>query len=142
MPRVSRSALLPYPAAKLFELVNDVERYPEFLPWCAAAEVVSTQPGEMVAALVIRRGGLSERFTTRNAISFPDRIEMNLVDGPFERLSGAWQFTGLGEGCKVELDLEFEYARGFLHRAIGSVFGKAASSLVDAFCQRARALYR
>ncbi len=134
--------MLPYPAAKLFALVNDVERYPEFLPWCAAAEVVSTKPGEMLAALVIRRGALSERFTTRNAYSFPERIEMSLVEGPFERLSGAWKFTTLGEGCKVELDLEFEYARGFLHRAIGSAFGRAASSLVDAFCTRARTLYQ
>ncbi|NJN52459.1 MAG: type II toxin-antitoxin system RatA family toxin [Gammaproteobacteria bacterium] len=142
MPRVNRSALLPYPAAKLFELVNDVARYPEFLPWCSKAEVVSASPEEMVAALTIQKGGLSERFTTRNFLSFPDTIELELVDGPFARMQGLWRFTALGHGCKVELDIEFEYSRGIMQRVIGGVFSHATSSLVDAFCVRARALYR
>ncbi len=142
MPRVHRSALLPYPAAKLFELVNDVARYPEFLPWCAAADVVSVSEVEMVAALTIARGGISEQFTTRNFLTFPDTIEMELVDGPFARMQGLWRFTALGHGCKVELDMDFEYSRGLVHKVIGSVFSHAAGSLVDAFCVRARALYQ
>ncbi len=125
----------------MFDLVNDVERYPEFLPWCASAEVQSRSSDEVVATLEIRRAGLRHRFTTRNALSAPEYVALELVDGPFERFEGAWQFTPLAaDACKVALDLDFEYAGRIVRAALGPVFNRSADTLVDAFCTRARAL--
>jgi ribosome-associated toxin RatA of RatAB toxin-antitoxin module len=109
MTRIVRSALLPYPATNLFDLVNDVARYPEFLPWCASAEVMTADASTVVAALTIEQGRIRERLVTCNRLSFPERIELSLVEGPFRRLAGFWSFTKLGDaGCKVELELVFE----------------------------------
>jgi ribosome-associated toxin RatA of RatAB toxin-antitoxin module len=142
MTRIVRSALLPYPAAHVFELVNDVERYPEFIPWCTGAEVMTTDVSTVVAALTVQQGRIRERFVTRNSLRFPERIELTLVEGPFRRFAGLWSFTRLGDaGCKVELDLDFEMSFGLVQKAFGGFFGRAAGSLVDAFCERARALY-
>jgi ribosome-associated toxin RatA of RatAB toxin-antitoxin module len=142
MTRIVRSALLPYPATNLFDLVNDVARYPEFLPWCASAEVMTADASTVVAALTIEQGRIRERLVTCNRLSFPERIELSLVEGPFRRLAGFWSFTKLGDaGCKVELELEFEM-HGVVQKAFSGIFGRAAGSLVDAFCERARALYR
>lgn len=137
MPSVRRSALLPYPAAAVFTIVNDVARYPEFLPWCSAATVVEQRPDEMIAALSLSAQGLSETFTTRNRLIPFERIDMQLVSGPFRRLSGSWLFTALGsnQGCRVELELDFQ-PHG-LGRLLGGVFNGAADQLVDAFCGRA-----
>jgi len=107
MPQVRRSALLPYSAAQVFDLVGDIERYPDFLPWCSRAQIVSNGGGEVVAELTIMKGRISERFTTRNVMSYPDSIELHLVQGPFKRLAGMWRFTTLAElGSKVELELD------------------------------------
>ncbi len=145
MKRVQRSALLPFPGPHLFDLVNDIERYPEFLPWCAKAEVVSREAHDLVAALTLRKGGIEHTFTTRNTARFPEQIDMQLVDGPFERFTGSWRFTDLGKGdvvgCKIELDLQFEFSRHLLTGMFRSLFSSAANSLVDAFCARARQLY-
>lgn len=123
----------------MFDLVNDVERYPDFLPWCAAAEVQSRTDDVMVAALEIRRAGMSHRFTTRNRMSRPQRLTLELVDGPFDHFDGVWQFTALApDACKVALDLDFDYAGRLLRAALGPVFNRSADTLVDAFCARAR----
>ena len=159
MKRVQRSALLPYPGVYLFDLVNDIERYPEFLPWCSKAEIVSRQAREVLAALTVRKAGIEHTFTTRNIARFPDQINIHLVDGPFERLTGRWRFIdlggekgeGMGEGtsasagpvgCKVELDLQFEFSRHLLTGMLQSIVSGAASGLVDAFCVRAGELYQ
>ena len=156
MPRVQRSALLPIPAAQMFELVNDIERYPEFLPWCAHAEVVGRDDTSTTATLTVKRGRMERAFTTRNVRQYPQRIEMQLVDGPFETLSGGWQFADIGcgggedesdvavvaRGCKVTLDLQFEFSRRILSSVFQSLFSAATNSLVDAFCERAGELYR
>jgi ribosome-associated toxin RatA of RatAB toxin-antitoxin module len=165
VPVIHRSALVPLPASALFTIVDDVARYPEFLPWCAGAEVLEQREGELVAELELAGRGIRERFTTRN-LRFPhDRIELQLVSGPFRRFSGVWTFTRLGAGrlgadplgagqpgisglpadagCKVELALDFEFAgaRALLGSAFGGIFVKAADRMVDAFCLRARALH-
>ena len=150
MPVIHRSALVPLPASALFTIVDDVARYPEFLPWCAGAEVLEQREGELVAELELAGRGIRERFTTRN-LRFPhDRIELQLVSGPFRRFVGVWTFTRLGAdglpgdaGCKVELALDFELAgaRALLGSAFGGIFVKAADRMVDAFCVRARALH-
>ncbi len=144
MPVIERSALLPYSAATMFGIVNDVARYPEFLPWCAEAVVLEASDTEVVAELALRARGISERFTTRNFLVPHERIELTLVSGPFRSFNGIWTFRRLGadEGCKVELRLDFEFsgARAVLGGAFSGVFVKAADRMVDAFCDRARAL--
>ena len=140
---VRRSALLPYPAPALFDIVNDVARYPEFLPWCNGAEVVALDDAELTATLSVRGSGLEESFTTRNRLVPHERIDLELVDGPFEIFAGSWGFKSLGDtGCRVELELKFQFggARRVFSAAFARVFTKAADQLVDAFCSRARAL--
>ena len=142
MPQVRRSALLPYSAAQVFDLVGDIERYPDFLPWCSRAQIVSNGGGEVVAELTIMKGRISERFTTRNVMSYPDSIELHLVQGPFKRLAGMWRFTTLAElGSKVELELDFEMSGSLIQKTLGIIFAHAAGTMVDAFCSRARAVY-
>lgn len=103
---IQRSALLPYPARALFDLVNDVKRYPEFLPWCSASQVLEESESLMRAELTVAKGSLSQRFTTRNVLVPGASIEMNLENGPFTELHGVWQFKALGEkACKITLDL-------------------------------------
>ena len=140
MARVKRSALLPYPAADVFAIVNDVLRYPEFLPWCSDAVVLSESADEVVAALSLSASGVTETFTTRNRLIPFEKIEMVLVSGPFRELSGGWTFTGLGgdAGCRVELDLSFQFTG--VKALLGGVFNRAADQMVDAFCIRANQL--
>jgi ribosome-associated toxin RatA of RatAB toxin-antitoxin module len=141
MPQVRRSALLPYSAAQVFDLVGDIERYPDFLPWCSHAHIVSNGGGEVVAELTIMKGRISERFTTRNVMTYPDSIELHLVQGPFKRLAGMWRFTALTAlGSKVELELDFEMSGSLIQKTLGIIFAHAAGTMVDAFCSRARAV--
>jgi len=141
MNEIERSALLPFAAADVFHIVDDVARYPEFLPWCAAAEVQSRSAEEVVAELSLQASGIRERFTTRNRRVPHERIELELVSGPFRELRGAWSFRRLGadEGCRVELVLAFQFsgARGLLMPSFARVFTRTADRLVDAFCERA-----
>ena len=140
--RIQRSALLPYPAEALFKLVNDVASYPDFLPWCAASQVMEQSDAHMLASLELSKGGISQRFVTRNTLVPGQRLEMNLVEGPFTSLHGVWEFKALGDkACKISLDLSFDYAGSLVRATLGPVFTQAANTLVDAFCQRAKQLY-
>ncbi|MDO9321241.1 MAG: type II toxin-antitoxin system RatA family toxin [Pseudomonas sp.] len=140
--RILRSALLPYPAQTLYDLVNDVARYPEFLPWCSATEVLEVSEVQMLARLVVAKGGLSQRFVTRNQLLSGQRIEMNLEEGPFSQLHGVWEFKALGaSACKISLDLAFDYAGPLVRATLGPLFNQASNTLVDAFCQRVKQLY-
>jgi ribosome-associated toxin RatA of RatAB toxin-antitoxin module len=126
----------------MYELVNDIERYPEFLPWCRGARVVSETEHEMQASLDLARGGLHKTFTTHNTLVPGRSITMTLEHGPFRHLEGRWQFVDLGpEGSKVSLDMEFEFAGVLLDMMAGPVFHEITNSLVDAFIQRAASLY-
>jgi len=143
MPVIERSALVPHSAVQMFELVNDVERYPEFLPWCRDARVVAQSGDAQDAMLTIVSGRWQGQFTTRNVSDPPHGIQMCLLNGPFRRLEGIWQFVELTaagdiDGCKVSLRLDFEMARPMLGRAFGGVVSRTASAIVDAFCTRAR----
>lgn len=137
MPRVQRTALLPFPAADVFAIVNDVSRYPEFLPWCSAATVIEESAEEVVAALSLSASGITETFTTRNRLTPCEKIDMELVSGPFQELTGGWTFVRLGDddGCRVELDLSFQFTG--VKSLLGAVFNRAADKMVDAFCARA-----
>lgn len=139
---IQRSALLPYPAQALFDLVNDVARYPEFLPWCSATTVLEQSATHMRASLEVAKGGLSQRLVTANTLEPGQRIEMNLEEGPFTQLHGIWVFKPLGEkACKISLDLSFDYDGPLVRATLGPLFNQAANTLVDAFCQRAKQLH-
>ena len=140
--RIQRVAWVPYSAEQMFDLVNDVDAYPEFLPHCRSARVLESRGDRVKATIELATGALHKSFTTVNHLVHPSRIEMRLVQGPFRRLHGAWTFSGDGErGTRVALDLEFEFAGRLMALAIGPVFNHVANSLVDAFVQRARDVY-
>lgn len=142
MPVVEKSVLVPYSAAQMYRLVDDIERYPEFLPWCGGSRVVRESPEALEATLEIRYRGVRQSFTTRNTLTPPERIAMALKDGPFSELEGSWLFTALGaDACKVALHLEYRFGTGLLERLLGPVFHHIASTLVESFTRRARELY-
>ena len=134
MPQISRSALVPFSAEQMYQLVNDVHSYPDFLPGCTGSRVLNATSNEMTAAVDVAKAGISKTFTTR--------INMQLVDGPFRKLMGGWQFTPLSEeACKVELHLDFEFTNKLIELAFGKVFKELAGSMVQAFTQRAKEVY-
>ena len=142
MPRVSRSAHVPFTAPDMFSLVADVERYPRFLPWCRSATVHARAPNEVTASLEIARGPVRRSFTTRNRMAEPERIDIELVDGPFSYLDGRWSFEETGaRGCRVGLDMRFEISSRVLARVLAPLFEEIARTMVDAFCRRAHQVY-
>ncbi len=123
----------------MFALINDIERYPLFVPGCTAARIESRKDNEMVATLNIKRGPLRAEFTTRNLLEPDKRVLMQFVSGPFRVLEGLWTLTPLGElGCRVELEMRFEFANRLAGTLFESLFEDTAASLVDAFVKRAR----
>lgn len=142
MAKIHRNALVMHSAKCMYNLINDVMSYPKFLPWCTQAKLLSDSPSEIVAMLSIAKGGLGHRFTTRNLLSEFERIEMELVDGPFKHLTGVWHFKPLTDhACKVTLDLDFEFSGRLTAMALGGIFNEAANTMVDAFCKRANEIY-
>jgi ribosome-associated toxin RatA of RatAB toxin-antitoxin module len=142
MPSVKKSVLVPYSAAQMFDLVDRVERYPEFLPWCAGSAVLETHEGGKTARIDIAYHGVRAHFTTQNAIRPPESIVITLQDGPFRHLHGEWRFIPLApDGCKIEFELAYEFSTHVLERAVGPVFGHIANSFIDAFVRRADACY-
>jgi ribosome-associated toxin RatA of RatAB toxin-antitoxin module len=142
MRKVSRSAIVPYSAEQMFALVEDVEAYPAFLPWCHDVEVHSRDGDAVEVTLELHKGGLSKRFRTRNTLHRCDAMELALIGGPFRQLSGGWRFQQLGpEGSKVALELEFEFDSRMLDMVIGAYFEDICNKLVDAFTRRAAVIY-
>lgn len=142
MTVVNRTALVLHTSEQMFDLINDVRRYPEFLPWCSGASVVSERSDVLEATLKLSKGGLSYNFTTRNDLERPHSMRISLVDGPFKRLEGVWSFTSLSdEACKVELNLSFEFEGKLTGLAMSKVFNGVATTLVDAFVERADKIY-
>ncbi|MEE4659910.1 MAG: type II toxin-antitoxin system RatA family toxin [Halieaceae bacterium] len=142
MSRIDRSALLPYPADKLFALVNDIEAYPQYMEGCVGAEVLRDDGSVIEARLDLARAGIRQSFATRNRLLPPERIELSLIEGPFEHFAGVWEFKALGDSaCRVSLVLEFTLRSPVLGAAAGKLFESVASHLVEAISSRARALY-
>ena len=142
MTNINRTALLPYTAEQMFNLVDDVNRYDEFLPWCRSAVEVERDEDQVVGTLELAYGSIHKSFTTRNLLHRPTLIEMRLVDGPFRKLEGFWRFDPLGEdGCRVTLDLSFDFSNRLVGMAMGPVFSQVANSLVDSFSRRAEAVH-
>lgn len=145
MKTVHKSVLIWYSAAEMFDLVVDVARYPEFLPWCDQASVLEENAQGMTAKVGISIAGLSQSFTTRNVHQKDRKVSLKLVDGPFSKLDGHWDFTPVGKGgeraCKVEFSLRYDFDNAALAALVGPVFDKIAGSLVDAFVKRASDVY-
>ncbi len=143
MTVVKRSVLLGYSAAQMYALVEQVEDYPAFLPWCAAVDVErDAQAKEVLATLRMNFHGLKYHFTTRNRNVAEKAITMKLVDGPFRKLAGGWVFKPLGDvGCKVEFELEYDFSNPLLARMIGTAFEKITSNFIESFHKRAEEIY-
>ncbi|ASP37271.1 ubiquinone-binding protein [Bacterioplanes sanyensis] len=142
MTTITRSALVMHSAEEMFELVNDVRRYPEFLSGCEHTEVLAEGEDFIEARLTIAKAGFHQSFSTRNDLQRPQRMDMRLVDGPFSHFHGVWLFTPLSEdACKVSLELEFEMANKLAGAAMGAIFKQIANSMVDAFVSRAGDVY-
>lgn len=142
MTTINKSALVAYSAARMYALVNDIDAYAEFLPWCRSSTVLSRDVDVIRATIMIAHGSLNKSFTTSNRLQRDKMIEMRLEEGPFKRLEGFWRFDVLGEqACKVSLDLEFEFNNRLVGLAMGPIFSQIANSLVDAFSKRAVDVY-
>lgn len=143
MSLIKRNALVHYSPAEMYQLVNNVADYASFLPWCRSSVVKSESADEMIASVEIAKGVLNKAFTTHNKLHKDQRIELELVDGPFKKLSGYWQFDSLKteNACKVNLELEFEFDSAMMSIAAKPIFTQIANSLVDSFCKRAVEIY-
>ena len=141
MPEVARALTLPYAAAGIYRLVEDIRRYPEFLPWCTAAHVMEEREDERIVKLRLRRSGVESSFATRNAYWPESAIEMELLEGPFEHLKGRWEFLDLGADSKVSLRMRYQFSNPLMGFMFGAVVEDIATELVDAFRQRAADVY-
>lgn len=139
MREVKRSALVNKPPTVLFALINDIESYPLFLPWCTHARVQSRSEREIIATVGVKRGPLQSEFTTRNELEPDRRIQMHLLSGPFRTLEGEWLLTPIGdEGCRAELNMSFAFKSPLFAVLFEQKFAETATSLMDAFVARAR----
>jgi ribosome-associated toxin RatA of RatAB toxin-antitoxin module len=139
--QIRRSAIVRHTPAQMFDLVNDVEAYPRRFTWCAGARVLAREDDTLTARMELRVAGLTQAFTTRNTLFAPQRISMQLVEGPFRHLAGVWEFSALGAaGCKISLALDFEYS-GVMAPLVRAGFQKLADRMVDEFCAEAARTY-
>jgi ribosome-associated toxin RatA of RatAB toxin-antitoxin module len=142
VPTLERSALLAFSSDELYRLVGDIEAYPQFLPGCVSAQVEHAEATRVRARLGFRVKGLADSFATENRLEQGSRIEMTLVDGPFRKLSGAWEFSPLAEyACKVTLRVSVDFGNRMLEGTLSPWVGRAVSHIIDAFRQRAQELY-
>jgi ribosome-associated toxin RatA of RatAB toxin-antitoxin module len=142
MKRIARSAIVEHSASQMYALVEGIEDYPSFLPWCAAAEVHERHPGRTRATLTARLGALKQSFTTENENRPGEAINMRLVEGPFRRFASEWRFVPLGErASRIEFTLQYEFASRTLGRLLAPLFDGIADSMVDAFVRRADEVY-
>src|SRR5262249_50737877 len=140
MREVKRSALVNKSAADVFALINDVESYPKFLPWCTHAAVLERGADFIVATVGVRQGALQGEFTTRNTLVPHERVHMQLLSGPFRTLDGEWRLTQVAEGCRVDLTMRFAFKSRLAGALFEGLFAQTVASLVDAFVARARTL--
>jgi ribosome-associated toxin RatA of RatAB toxin-antitoxin module len=142
MPQVRRSALVSFSASQMYDLVNDVDKYPEFLPGCSGSQIIEQSQDRMVASVDVSKAGISKTFVTANNLSKESSILMELVDGPFKSLKGGWYFIPLDEyACQVELKLDFEFSSRLVEMAFGKIFSELTNNMVSAFTQRAKQVY-
>jgi len=139
MSKIYKTQAVVYAAKQMYDLVNDVSRYSEFLPACARSEILQQDGAVMEASLTFAKAGMQQSFSTRNQLQPHSRIEMSLLDGPFKQLIGCWQFEDQGEGgSQVSLDIQFEFSNSLLAMAFGSTFRQVADRMVEVFCRELR----
>jgi ribosome-associated toxin RatA of RatAB toxin-antitoxin module len=142
MTIIHKTAVVPYTSAQMFDLVNDVEKYSQFIPYCVESKIIEQSDDEIHASLTFAGGGISKSFSTLNRLQPHRMVEIRLVNGPFKSLEGFWSFERTeGDSCKVTLNLEFELA-GILKMVFGPLFNQIVSVLVDSFHQRAQQIYK
>lgn len=141
MPNIQESVDVPYNAAEMYELVNHIEAYVEFIPWCTESKILSQDEDNIQASLTLCGAGFSKSFTTSNRLQKNKIIKISLVNGPFRHLEGFWAFEPTKKGCKVHLNLAFEFTNHLLTFAFSPVFEKMAQSLIQAFSDRAKQIY-
>ncbi len=142
MPQVNRSALVSFSAKQMYDLVNDVEKYPEFLPGCSGSQLIESSDTHLIASVDVSKAGIKKTFTTSNKMEPGRRIDLELVDGPFKSLGGFWLFTPLDDfACKVELNLSFEFTNKLVEMAFGKIFNELTNNMVNSFTQRAKQVY-
>ena len=142
MTRISKQENVAYSANEMYSLVNDIEAYPEFLPWCTASDILEKDNNSLTASISISIGRIKQSFTTRNTMQTDSAITMRLIEGPFKELTGRWLFHDDPDGgCTVSLDMQFEFKSKIIKHTLGAAFHKIADSLVDAFVGRARVIY-
>lgn len=142
MAQVEKTVLVGHSAARMYQLVDAVERYPEFLPWCGGTDLIKRDEASTIATLHIDYHGLKQKFTTENHKTYPTLMGIKLIDGPFRHLEGIWRFMELADdACKIEFRLTYEFSNTFLEKLISPVFSHIASTFVDAFVARAEQIY-
>ena len=142
MAVVRKSALVPHSAGQMYALVNDVDSYAEFLPWCRSSRIVRPTDDGYIGEIEVAKAGIVQSFQTRNVPTPEEQVRISLEEGPFRHLHGDWNFIALRtDASKVELMLEFEFSGKLMNAAFGAVFSQIANSMVDAFCKRAGEIY-
>jgi ribosome-associated toxin RatA of RatAB toxin-antitoxin module len=142
MAHVKKTVLVNHSASCMFLLVDDVEQYPKFLPWCGGVDLIQQDDVSTIATLHIDYHGLRQNFTTKNQKTFPESMEIQLKNGPFKHLNGSWHFLALSDdACKIEFSLNYEFENHFLEKIIAPVFNHIANTFVDGFVKRANAIY-
>lgn len=145
MPRHTEQQLSPYSPRQLFDLVADIEKYPEFLPWCRAARILDRKENEFLGELIISFAHITESYTSRVTLTEPTEnggsIDVAMVKGPFEHLTNQWKFTPTENGTIIDFTLDFKFRSRILEKLIGSLFAKATSKMAGAFKKRAEELY-
>lgn len=143
MPKVNKSALVAYSTEQMFALVNNVAEYQQFLPGCRQSVVLQESENFMQARMVLAKAGIEQTLVTENTLTPTTNIHMKLSQGPFKSLEGVWTFTALSEqACKIQLDLEFEFANKMIDIAFGGIFKNLSSNMVQAFTERAKQVYK
>lgn len=143
MTTITRSSLVTFTPDQMFDLVNDVEAYPSFLPWCKDSKIITKTDTVITATLDLAKGGIRHVFSTQNTLVQGESIDIALIDGPFQHLEGHWQFSMIGDnqGCRIQLDMDFEFSNRIISMALGPIFTQISGSLVGAFCKRAQDIY-
>lgn len=142
MPGINKNKIVPYGQKEMYELINDIESYPDFVPFCGDSQINSRTADQIRATMLFSKGVLSKSFTTLNRLQPHKMVEIRLVNGPFRQLEGFWQFESLKQGyCQVSLDLEFEFSSWWLTSMFGPLFNQVATTLVNTFCKRADVIY-
>lgn len=142
MPKLQRQALVPHTAKQMYSIVNNVNLYAQFLPWCSESKILESTETSMTASVFMKKGPLNQSFTTKNTMLIEKQIVIELVDGPFKKLSGQWTFSDISDqGSKINLQLNYEFSNSIIALVVGPVFNQIANTLVDSFCKRADELH-